>query len=299
MSPGITILFFWASIALLISGTWLMLYSLTHPPRMTTGRAVARGIPIDPSDIKIDYESESVPLNDGNAELWILAGKQTTGPVMIVVHGWGDSRFGMLAWAPLLTEVSSHVVLFDLAGHGESEGRRSTWGELELDDVNRIVTATHERFPDRNIVLFGQSMGAVISLHVATSFKSVAAVIADSPYRYHKDVIHRTLKLNRLPSWPLLDLAYWLLAKRYPSLRDWDTKRLAPQCPVLVMHGEDDLVAPVDHAKTIADAIAHSEWKCWPKSDHLKAADDHTNDYHQVMAAFIHRNVLANETTNV
>src|SRR5688572_595482 len=132
----------WA--VMLVWTTWVM----HRPPRMTAGRALARLGRAFPPDVGLtEYQEERYaaggPDRGEDVELaawWIPhpAGSAVH-RTCILLHGYGDSRAGSLAWAPLWRDLGFHLLLLDLRGHGDSGGRFSGGGVWERDDLVRVI----------------------------------------------------------------------------------------------------------------------------------------------------------------
>ncbi len=260
---------------LLTLGAAATAWALVHPPRRTPADAIARGRPADPSEVdppdfttRVAGSAEGRPL-----ELWVLSGDRPDGPLVVVVHGWGDSRYGALAWYEPLRESVSHAVFFDLRAHGESPHRRSTWGLEESGDLRRVVDSLKERWPAHPFVLLGLSMGAVPAV-LAARDGLAARVILDSPVRRPIDCVRRTLHRNGLPSWPLAELAFAGLSVRWPRLVTMDLAAMAKhvRVPVDVISCDDDGVAPLSDAWAIAEALPDGRLHRFGDAGHLAAA---------------------------
>ncbi len=150
---------------LLLLGVLLGLRSLL-PGRKTLGVALGRGQPGDPSDLGLTGTPVTFDLQGGiESPGWLIqttgspslaagaAGREsedTTPPEtnarsefnVLIVHGFSDSRFGALRWAPIMAKQvarGGHVVVFDQRGHGEAGGKWFRHGAVESDDVRRVL----------------------------------------------------------------------------------------------------------------------------------------------------------------
>jgi pimeloyl-ACP methyl ester carboxylesterase len=176
--------------------------------------------------------------------------------VIILTHGWGDSRLGALTRAPFLLPHCSRLVAWDLRGHGDSPGR-CTLGTRDVDDLLALIDRVGGSHP---IVLFGWSLGAGISIVAAarTSARTpVAAVIAEAPYRLAPTPARNVLRIRRLPyrwniapAFALLGLDLGVGAKWLGFDRAEHAARLA--YPLLVLHGIWDAICPIEDAREIA-----------------------------------------------
>ncbi len=149
-----------------------------------------------------------VALDSGGLRLraW-LARREPDRAAVIIVHGLGDTLESYQEHAQLFLDRGHTVLLLDLRGHGGSEGRRTTLGGLESEDVRAAM-----RFLgpwESGFLLEGHSMGAVAVLLAAADRTDVRAVIAEAPFdTYRNTVAHHARLLFYLPSWfPLTPLA--------------------------------------------------------------------------------------------
>jgi len=163
--------------------------------------------PTDPPPVgceEIWFDSQGLRLRG-----WILKGEPERAGV-VIVHGLGDSLESYLAIGDTLKRRGHNVLLFDLRGHGASEGRYTTLGGLEREDVRAAMEQARQRdLADNGIVLFGFSMGAVAALRAAADRDDVRAVVVETPFDTYRDsVAHHAWLLYKLPAWfPVIPLA--------------------------------------------------------------------------------------------
>lgn len=229
---------------------------LTRPPRRTYAWAVSKGVPGDPGELaaarrfeRFEHSRDGVVLKG-----WAIDGDLATGPVIVLTHGWADSKVGALARVEAVAAFASRVIAWDLRGHGESSGT-CTLGLREKEDLRTLLDTLEESAP---IVLFGWSLGAGISIAVATECDRVVGVIAESPYRHPQTPAANVLAARSMP-WRLnLPLALWLVGFGAASRgwRGFDRREIASRLrvPLLVLHGDHDMVSPIEDGRAIADA---------------------------------------------
>jgi len=94
---------------------------------------------------------------------------------IIFTHGAGGCRMDALALSclELAVALNVHLVTFDCAGSGLSEGDCMTFGYHEKDDVKSVVEFLHDQEPNLRIALWGVSMGAASSLMFAAEAASL------------------------------------------------------------------------------------------------------------------------------
>jgi len=241
-------------VAILIAMTAWM---LTHPPRRTYAWAVSRGRPGDPGELEHPrgFESWTFEFRGLALPVWDIPGERTYGPVIVLTTGWGDSRIGSLLRVPALLPHASRLILWEMPGHGEAPGH-CTLGTREPQALQLLIDRVAD---DRKVILYGWSLGAGASIVAAVGDGRVAAVIAEAPYRLPPTPARRVLLNVRMPHVLNLRPALWALGTIFgvgPRFRAFDRAAHAARltCPLLVLHGTDDGVCPVQDGREIAAA---------------------------------------------
>jgi pimeloyl-ACP methyl ester carboxylesterase len=245
---------------------------LSHPPRRTYASAVSRGRPGDPSELEPERRFESWTFRSGKGRelpVWEIGGDDPEGPIIVATHGWADSRIGGLVRVGALARRASTLILWDIAGHGETGGR-CTLGVDEAEDLQSLLSALRREVGDTRggeraaIVLYGWSLGAGVSIEVAARGGGVAGVIAEAPYRLALTPARNVLRERGLPWRGVLIAAPWLISWRVGTqtrpLR-YDRARHASKlpCPLVVIHGDADAVCPIQDGRDIAAAAPQGQ----------------------------------------
>ncbi len=246
-------------------------WTLTHPARRTYGWAVMRSVPGDPSEVRIPgierlaFTSWTFASRGRELPVWDISGLAPSGSVVVITHGWADSRVVALSRLPALLPHCSRIVMWDLPGHGDSPGV-CTLGTREVEDLERLLERVGG---DRPVVLYGSSLGAGVSIVVAAAGRTrspIAGVIAEAPYRVPRVPAERVLAIRGLPwRWNLpaamVGLGLWLgygvsWVRRGRGAGGFDRVQHAARLGVhlLVLHGTEDEVCPIDDGRTIAAA---------------------------------------------
>jgi alpha-beta hydrolase superfamily lysophospholipase len=95
----------------------------------------------------------SVKIKENGSPVWIIA-----------VHGIGE-HMDRHKYIPELFGHDFNIFQFDLRGHGRSTGRRA-WVQdfsLYMEDLREIIKFLNEKYRMQRYILFGHSMGALIS----------------------------------------------------------------------------------------------------------------------------------------
>lgn len=241
---------------------------LTRPPRRGYASAVSRGKPGDPGELARSRRFSSWSLKFGGGELpvWDIEGDRYSdpgAPVVILAHGWGDSRLGALARLDGF-DGCARIVAVDLPGHGDSsKGPRFTLGAREIDAVAALIGQVRAQ-DARPIVLYGWSLGAGLCIAAAArSPERIAGVIAENPYRQPWTPARNVLRLYGLPHRFTLMPALWIVGMRTGIGRRWvgfdraehaiKLRAAAPGCRLLVVHGENDEICPPEDGRKVAE----------------------------------------------
>ncbi len=244
-----------------IAGVLLVVWIITHPTRRTYAGAVARGRPGEPSELPDGPAFEAWTFSSRGLSLpvWDIRGQRRDGPTVIMTHGWGDSRLGGLVRAPAVLPHCSRLVLWDLPGHGEAPGL-CRLGTSEVDDLCALI----ERVGGTNIVLMGWSLGAGTCIAAAARQPGlIKAIIAETPYRLARTPAANVARSIGLPTAALMPPGFAVLRVllgRGILSSAFDRAKLASslRIPVLVIHGTEDEICPIQDGRDIA-AACHAE----------------------------------------
>ncbi|MEM9883304.1 MAG: alpha/beta hydrolase [Planctomycetota bacterium] len=271
---------------LVVGGAAAVLWEMNRPRRKTLGVVLAAGGVGDPADLGLQAEAVTLNLGDGSRSPgWRLAGAEPAGPTVVVVHGHRDSRFGAMYRAQTILPFVREAVVFDLPGHGEAEAVSGKMGAREADDIAAVVAGVTGD-PVGPVVLFGSSMGATFVVKAAARhpdlFRHGGGVVALAPYRFWDEGLRGQLRRRRVPAWPVVPMVglalrvwpgRWGLGERPGFDRAADAAAIG--VPLLVVHGDDDAICPLDAGRAIAEAAPRGRLHVVPGGthNHLLAVD--------------------------
>lgn len=187
-----------------------------------------------------DTQDVRLPAPDGiKLQLWVHP-PPPGAPMVVYFHGNGGHP-GMRA--PLLEAFRREGLGFAILGYrgyGASEGRPSEQANYR-DAAQTLDYVTGELgVPPERVVLYGESLGTGVAVEMATRFKA-GMLVLQAPYT---SVRARAQELYRI--FPVR----WLLREPYDSLAKIGQVR----APLLVFHGEEDLIIPSRHGRTLFEA---------------------------------------------
>lgn len=199
-----------------------------------------------PKELPQDYEfsfinePEEIFLENGNALIHGLyfPADQSKGLILYfhgntgALDGWGylGNKFNTLGYS---------IYIMDYRGYGKSRGRLS---ESNLySDAQLVYDHFVSRCVDERVIIMGRSLGSAIAVQLAT-VNSFDKLILESPFHSLTGMIE--MFFNYLPH----DL---LLQYKFESINKIDD---IPE-PILVFHGTNDAVVPIESARMLASEI--------------------------------------------
>ena len=113
------------------------------------------------------YRSEMVSAPVFGGEVFVMEAGQPGAPVVVLVHGLGES--GCRDWYPILPALAAryHVVAFDLPGFGRSTHANELYSPERYAEFMRALLGRRVHGPFN---LVGHSMGGAVSLAYAARF---------------------------------------------------------------------------------------------------------------------------------
>jgi len=167
-------------------------------------------------------------------------------PAVLLLHGWGShaARFGSFV-DPLLA-AGYRVTAFDAPAHGESAGRRSDLPQFRA----ALRLALDARGPVQAIIAHSLGAAAAVWLLSEEAREEVTALaVIGMPRDIDYMIESFSLVLDLPPE--VLGLMRDYIARRSAALAaDFSVTRCGPRLrtSTLVVHDEDDDVAPIAHA---------------------------------------------------
>ena len=216
-----------------------------------------------PGDFGLEYEEVFFSASDGvKLHGWFVPGEEET--TLVWFHGNAGNISHRLENLEMLhRRLGINVFIFDYRGYGRSEGRVTEKGTY-LDAEAAIEYLRSRLGPEleENIVLFGRSLGCAVAVEMATRHK-VRAVILESPFTSIQAMGQRAY-----PYLPV-GLLIRLIEARYDSL----SKMRGIHSPVMMVHGDQDDLVPIELARELFDATNE------PKRFHTIKGAAHNDTY--------------------
>ena len=233
---------------------------------------------------------------------WWIAGSRGGGCV-VLMHGVRANRLSMARRARMLRENGVSVLLFDFQAHGESAGRRITFGHLEALDAAAAVAFARERVPEERVGVIGISLGGAASL-LGTGLLPVDALVLESVYPDIDAALSNRLRAHLGPLigavfTPVLTPLFKLLL---PPILGVGPAQLRPidriaavTAPVLIASGTVDAHTPLSEAEALfARAREPKQFWAVAGAGHVDLELHDPEGYRRTVLPFIMRNVQSN-----
>jgi pimeloyl-ACP methyl ester carboxylesterase len=258
MPVGLAILV--ALIGLHLVGTCIAARMILRPKRLTLAKAAEFYEVASPADFGRRYGPFEVPADEVVIRGWLVRAEPASDRTVILIHGIGDNRVGVLSLLPVVGPLGANVALIDLRSHGESGGRFVTYGARERRDLSAVIDwlVEHGLARPGGVALVGLSLGGAISIQTAAEDARVAAVVADGAFADLRQVIYARARQIFLPGVTLVPMGLRLAERR----AGFSARAVSPlgvaarvRCPVLLIHGDDDPLISSEQAQALAAAF--------------------------------------------
>ena len=219
-------------------------------------------------------------------KLW---GCEKERPTIIMLSGIGFHSFEYEQIGQFVAENGLNCLAFDFRGHGMSEGKRGRWNLQDLVDDTKVAVDFIEKTNTGDIVVFGNSLGAMIGLLAAINDRRIRGAVLSNcparlsdfmmtPFRQFLFVLFKgisviypfRISINNFYSYSdLIDDPKWvdlierddritdarkLTCKTFSSLLEqWDGIRTIKICktPLLILQGNKDRLQPIEQSEAL------------------------------------------------
>jgi fermentation-respiration switch protein FrsA (DUF1100 family) len=226
-----------------------------------------------------DLEKLWVDTDRGRVEAWLLpTGGEGPRGVLIFAHGNGE----LIEYWPHALEpyrrMGLSILLPEYRGYGRSAGS-PTEAALKEDFVRfHDLVASRDDVDRDRIVFHGRSLGAGAVCALATDRKP-AALILESAFTSVSSMAWRM----GVPPFLVLDRF-----DNRAALGGLDV-------PVLIMHGSEDHIVPVAHARKLHAAAVRSRLHIYENAGHNDGLADRPEYWADIEAFLIHSGVIVGE----
>ena len=200
--------------------------------------------PPPPSYTLASIGAKLVPTNDGADIATVYLPNPDAELTILFSHGNAEDVGHALTYLEMLRDTGYSVIGYDYRGYGRSTGERAT-AEGTYRDIEAVFRYATEDLgiPASRIVLFGRSVGAGPSTHLAAR-EEVGGLILENAFTSAFVVVTR---VTLLP----FDL--------FPNLKN--IRQV--ECPVLIIHAVRDQIIPIAHGRRLYEAAPGPKRHLW------------------------------------
>ena len=215
---------------------------------------------------------------------------------VIILPGRREVLIYSYYYAKPYKECGVNVLVIDQRAHGYSEGKYSTGGIKEAEDVSLWMKYLHDELGQKEIILHGICVGTCCSTIVATKYKSnyLKAVILDSAFIAYKEIYKNHYLESGHKLFPVFYLIwFWFKFFTKCDINDSNPEKYMPNfdLPVLFMWGTKDVYCLPEKSKILFEKCGSEdkqiEW--FEGAEHSRVRLFNEDRYDSLVSDFLAR----------
>jgi len=224
---------------------------------------------LTPENLGLAYQDVTLSTEDNiNIHGWLLPAQGKMKGSIYFLHGNAENISTHIESVWWLPAKGYQVFMIDYRGFGKSEGEPGL-PEIFLD-INAGFQWLLQHSKNKPVFLLGQSIGASLGIYfVATNpdtQQHLSAVISDSAFTDYYEIV-RHAAASTWPTWPFQHLAARSMDYPYNPIEVID--QISP-IPLLLIHGENDSIIPVDHCSLLFAKAGHPKKMLKTDGNHIQ-----------------------------
>ena len=242
-------------------------------PRMLKRGFTPPQPPVDviPSDLGLDFEvMELRSINDTRLHAWWIPAEGDA-PVIIVLHGWGGNSSLMLPLAPHIHNGGFHALFVDARNHGLSEEDSFSSMPRFAEDLEVAVEWARKRDDVTAVGVIGHSVGAGALIFSASKGVPIDAAVSVSSFAHPGEMMHENMPLPKPVIAMILEAVQRTIGYRFDDFAP-RVRVGSVDIPLLLVHGDEDVVVPITNLHQLADAHGSAEVIVVPGGGHSNLA---------------------------
>ncbi len=221
---------------------------------------------------------------------WIKS--DTTKPTLLLFHGYGSKKEGMLGRAMALHSMGYNTVLLDFSGSGDSPGNSTTIGYHEAAEVKQCYDYFAARIPEHKLWLLGSSMGAAAVMKCTHDYSiQPGGLILECPFGSLYEAVCGRMRAMGVPEFPMAGLLvfYGGLEHGFWAFNHSPTQyALSIKHPTLLLSGGKDERVSADEISSIYQNLSGPKKQIvYPESRHESYLNDYETEWKNDLDGFI------------
>ncbi len=227
-----------------------------------------------------------------NIECWYIPTRESKGTI-ILFHGYGGEKSSMLDKSNEFQKLGFNTLLVDFMGSGGSDGNQTTIGFKEAAEVKTTFDFVRQK-GEKNILLFGTSLGAVAIMKAINDYKlAPKAIIIECPFGSMYQTTCTRFNSMHVPTFPMANLlVFWGgILNGFPAFEHKPTE-YAKQitCPTLLLYGEkDEKVSRHETDEIFSNLSGPKELRTFPNAGHENYLTKYNTEWNKATKLFLER----------
>jgi len=254
-----------------------------------------------PYSVGLSYENVSFQARDDNITLkgWFIPGEKHL--VVIIIHGGFQNRVDKTVdTLPLsrdLVKRGYSILLFDLRGRGESEGKGKTLSYINEDIEGAVDFLKNRGYSSSEIALLGFCSGAA-SACIFASFEDIGGLVLDGCFASVKRMFINQASSRHIP---MFLSSFFYGGLKFSAELLYDFKVVDPQdvihlikCPIFLIHEEHDKFVSEEETLTLYHKSASRLKLLWeiPDANHSEGYVMYPEEYINRIDGFLKNALL-------
>lgn len=226
---------------------------------------------------------------------------ETVKGTIILLHGIRSNKESFVKLSNKLSKLGYNSVALDSRAHGQSDGKHCTFGVKEKKDVSKLISVLSKKEGiNKNIGVWGQSLGGAIGLQALGSDKRIKFGVIESTFSDFKTITNDYF--NYHAGFNIRPITNYLVY-RAGQIAKFDPKEAKPikyckniEQPILIIHGNKDQRINIQYGKDNFSNIPSlkKEFIEIKNANHLNVWKTGGDEYFQRVIKFINKNTIGN-----
>lgn len=201
------------------------------------------------------FDSIDIVTNKG-LHAWCFD-RGTNTPIVIFSHGNAGNISYNKEIIDITLELGFSLILYDYRGFGNSRDINNNNNEKTptttsiINDGIDIYQEIINRYPNRKIIIWGQSMGSAVATYLASIHPEIKLLVIQSGYAKLKDVITNV-------AGSLISSVFSVFHKCPNNIEIITTKNIS--IPTLIIHATDDTLIPYSQAQLLYNSLQGNKY---------------------------------------
>lgn len=223
-------------------------------------------------------------------ECWSIKAENPKGTV-VIFHGYSGSKASMLDKSEVFRKLGYNSFLVDFMGSGGSEGKQTTIGFREAQEVKSCYDYLRKK-GESKLYLFGTSMGSVAIMKAISDYKiKPDGIIIECPFGSMYKTVSARFRTMHVPAFPMAGLlVFWGgLQNGFWAFGHNPTEYAKEiNCPSLLLYGaKDEKVSREEIGLIFNNLAGQKQLKIYQEAGHENYLCKYKNEWTKDIQVFL------------